>query len=112
MNHVMRKPTFHICEDNGADQLSSNCKADQRLCFHYMANTIPVVSNPKFLASSHLLCLYSSVCVEPVWELVYIVGFLMTWLKYKLQICLLFDQSSSTVRKHSQCLLKRCHMHV
>ena len=29
----MRKPAFCICENKDADQLRSNCKADQRLCF-------------------------------------------------------------------------------
>ena len=41
-----------------------NCEADQRLCFRCTDSTIPVYFlNPKFPASSHLLCLYSSVCV-------------------------------------------------
>ena len=31
----MRKPTTCICENKGADQLHSNCEADQRLCFLY-----------------------------------------------------------------------------
>ena len=49
-----------------ADQLCSNCTADQRLCFHYTDSTIPVFfPNPKFQASSHLLWLYSPVCVGP-----------------------------------------------
>ena len=29
----MRKPDFCICGNKGADQLRSNCAADQRLCF-------------------------------------------------------------------------------
>ena len=29
----MRKPDFCLCENKGADQLRSNCEADQRLCF-------------------------------------------------------------------------------
>ena len=33
------------------------------LVFRYTDNTIPLL--PKFLASSHLLSLYSLVCVEP-----------------------------------------------
>ena len=28
MSHVMRKPTFCICKNKGADQLRSYCKAD------------------------------------------------------------------------------------
>ena len=35
MSHVMRKPTFCICE---------NKDADQRLCFRYIDSTIPLLS--------------------------------------------------------------------
>ena len=65
----MRKPTFYICKNKGTDPLHSNSEADQRLCFHYLDSTIPLLSkslNPKFQAASHLLCLYSLVCVRPV----------------------------------------------
>ena len=41
---VMRKPFFCICENKGADQLRSNCAADQRLCFRYIDTTIPLLS--------------------------------------------------------------------
>ena len=37
----MRKPDFRLCEDEGADQLRSNCEADQRLCFRYTDSTTP-----------------------------------------------------------------------
>ena len=33
LSHVMRKPTFCICENKDADQLRGNREADQRLCF-------------------------------------------------------------------------------
>ena len=33
------KKTFPICKNKGADQLCSNCKADQRLSFRYMNST-------------------------------------------------------------------------
>ena len=39
----MRKPTICICENKGADQLSSNCEADQRLCFRHIDSTIPLL---------------------------------------------------------------------
>ena len=55
----MRKHAFYILENKGADQLSSYRAADQRLCFHYIDSTSPL----NFLASSHLLLLYSQVCV-------------------------------------------------
>ena len=35
----MRKPDFCLCEKKDADQLCSNCTADQRLCFRYTDNT-------------------------------------------------------------------------
>ena len=59
----MRKPDFCICENKDADQLRGNREADQRLCFRYTDSTIPLL--PKFQASSHLLELYSPVCVGP-----------------------------------------------
>ena len=48
----MRKPAFCLCENKDADQLHSNCAADQRLCFRYMDSAIPLYLNPKFQASS------------------------------------------------------------
>ena len=56
----MRKPAFCICKNKDADQLRGNREADQRLCFRYTDNL-----NPKFQASSHLVWLYSPVCVGP-----------------------------------------------
>ena len=36
-----------LCENNGADQLCSNCTADQHLCFRYTDSTIPPLVIPK-----------------------------------------------------------------
>ena len=55
----MRKQAFCILENKGADQLSSYRAADQCFCFHYVDSTNPL----NFQASSHLLLLYSQVCV-------------------------------------------------
>ena len=59
----MRKPTFCICETNGADQLRGNREADQRLCFHYTDSTIPPLPKtkisslwPSFVAVQSGLC--------------------------------------------------------
>ena len=41
----MRKPGFCISE-NKDDQLRGNREADQRLCFRYIASTIPLL--PKY----------------------------------------------------------------
>ena len=63
MNLVIRKAAFCICENKDADQLRGNREADQRLCFRYTDSTIALL--PKFQASSHILWLYSPVCVGP-----------------------------------------------
>ena len=64
MSLVMRKPTFCICENKDADQLRGNREADRRLCFCYNDSTIPLLPKyQKFQASSHILWVYSLVCV-------------------------------------------------
>ena len=60
MSHRMGRPTISIGENKGADQLRSNCKADQRLCFRYTDSTIPLLSNSKISS-----LLPSSVTVQP-----------------------------------------------
>ena len=64
----MRKPAFCICENKDADQLRSNCEADQRLCFRYTDSTIPLL--PKSGISS---VKPSSMAVQP--------GLCRTWLE-------------------------------
>ena len=64
----MRKPAFCICENKDADQLRGNHEADQRLCFRYTDNTIPLL--PKSEISS---LLPSSVAEQP--------GLCGTWLE-------------------------------
>ena len=39
----MGKPTICIGGNEGANQLRSNCEADQHLCFRYMYSTIPLL---------------------------------------------------------------------
>ena len=56
------KTGFCLFKNKGADQLRSNCEADQHLCFHYTDSTI--LLNPKFQASSLLLRLYRPICVR------------------------------------------------
>ena len=56
---------LHICENKDADQLRGNREADQRLCFRSRIVQSLFFLNPKFPASSHLLWLYSPVCVGP-----------------------------------------------
>ena len=38
----MRKPDFCLWENKAADQLCSNCEADQRLSFRYLDSTVPL----------------------------------------------------------------------
>ena len=67
----MGKPTICIGENKGADQLRSDCKADQRLCFHYMDSTFLRLSKSKISS------LYpSSVTAQP--------GLCWTWSEPKL----------------------------
>ena len=59
LSHVMRKPTFYICENKDADQLRGDREADQRLCFRYTDSTFPLLSK------SEIASLYpSSVAVQ------------------------------------------------
>ena len=39
----LRKPDFCLCENKGADQLRSNCEADQRLCFRFTDSTLSLL---------------------------------------------------------------------
>ena len=55
----MGKSTICIGENKGADQLRSNCEADQRLCFRYTYSTISLLTKMKFQASSLFLRLYT-----------------------------------------------------
>ena len=43
LSGIVRKPDFCLGENKGADQLRSNCEADQRLCFRYMDSTISLL---------------------------------------------------------------------
>ena len=47
MSRRIRKATICICKNKGADELCSNCTADQRLCFRYSDNTISLLLKSK-----------------------------------------------------------------
>ena len=53
----MRKPVIYFCDNKGADQLCSNCEADQCLCFRRADHTIPLISesNMSSLLSTYVL---------------------------------------------------------
>ena len=65
MSRVVRKPAFCICENKDEDQLRGSREADQRLCFRYTDSSIPLLPTSEIQVSSHLLWLYSPVCVGP-----------------------------------------------
>ena len=100
----MRKPAFCICENKDAEQLRSNCAADQRFCFRYTDSTIPLLSKSEI---SSLLPSSVVVQAEPVlcktWSETPKTGFL-TRLKWSNSefcrpICLL---SSVELRPHAK----------
>ena len=62
---MSRKVDFCICKNKYVDQLRSNLAADQRLCLCYLIVRSLLYVNPKFQVPSHLLWLYSLVCVGP-----------------------------------------------
>ena len=43
MSRIVRKRDYCLCDNKGADQLRSNCEADQRLCFRYSDSTFPLL---------------------------------------------------------------------
>ena len=47
MSRRMGKPTICIDENKGADQLCSNCEADQCLCFRNTDSSISLLSKSK-----------------------------------------------------------------
>ena len=65
MSHVIRKPDFCICKSKGADQLAVTAQ----LISTFVIATLYFL-NQEFQASSHLLWLYSPVCVRP-WRQVF-----------------------------------------
>ena len=72
----MRKPDFCLCENKGADQLRSNCEADQRLCFRYTDSTLSLLIKSEissFYAASGTV--HVGLC--RTWSETQIVGFLM-----------------------------------
>ena len=82
----MRKQTICIGENKDADQLRSNCVADQRLCFRYTNGTIPLLPKSKI---SNLLPF--SVHIQ--------AGLCRTWSEPKLFV---FSRTGS-IDKHSNC---------
>ena len=76
------KTGFCICENKDADQLRSNCTADQRLRFRYTDRRIPLLPRSEISPSS--------VAVQPglcrIWSETPKTGFLTTRLIYKVHL--------------------------
>ena len=65
LSRSVRKRDYCLCENKGADQLRSNCEADQRLCFRYTDST-----NPFLLKSGIVLACFSDCTGRFVLDLV------------------------------------------
>ena len=76
MSNCTRKPTICICENKDADQLCSNCTADQHLCFRYSDSTVPFLFKSK-ISSFYLFCATAQADLCVTWTETQIVGFLM-----------------------------------
>ena len=63
LSHVMRKPTFCICLNKGADQLRTTAKLISTFVFATSIVQFLFYLYPKFQASSLLIRLYRPVCV-------------------------------------------------
>ena len=114
LSRVMRKPDFRICENKAADQLRSNCAADQRLCFRYIDSTISL------LPKSEISSLWpSSVSLQPglcrTWSETPKIGFLTTKLSYELLssiIPLLLLLTCNCFNIINIAVFISCHLHV
>ena len=73
LSHVMRKPTFCICE---------NKDADQRLCFRYIDSTIPCSFQIQIFKPLAIFCSCTAWFVSDLGGNQN-VSFLMTWLNYR-----------------------------
>ena len=79
MSLIMR-PDFCLCEDKGADQLRSNCEADQLLCFRYSDSTIPLL----LIAKTSSVTVQADLC--RAWSEIPKTGFLVLCLISKRQL--------------------------
>ena len=61
----MRKPDFCLCKNKGEISFTLTAKLINAFVFATRIVQFLYFLNPEFPASSHLLCLYSSVCVGP-----------------------------------------------
>ena len=67
MSRLMGKPTICLGENKGADQLRSNCEADQRLCFRYSDSTVPLLLKSES-SRFYLFSVTVQVCLCRTWS--------------------------------------------
>ena len=84
-SRVMRKLDFCLCENKGADQLRSNCEADQHLCFRYMDSTIPLLLKSE-ISSFYPSCVAVQANLFRTWSETPKTGFLASQLIYCLSL--------------------------
>ena len=65
LSRVVRKPAFCICKNKDTDQLAVTAKLISAFVFAKRIVQFLYFLNPKFQTSSHLMWLYSPVCVGP-----------------------------------------------
>ena len=71
----IRQPTIGMCENKGTDQLCSNCKAGQHLCFRYTDSTILFLLKSE-ISSFLLVSVTAQISLFLSWLETQIVGFL------------------------------------
>ena len=96
----MRKPMFYICNKKGADQLRSNCEADQRLCFNYTIHILLISKISNFYPASTTV--QAGLC--RTWSKTLKTGFLALQLKEYMYMTPLLQQHSVAVLRLFQFL--------
>ena len=96
----MRKRDYCLCENKGADQLRSNCEADQRLCFRYIDSTIPLLHIAK-ISSFQLSSMTVQAGLCKTWSETPKTGFLVSRLKcfYTLMTNQIIEGNSPSLEK-------------
>ena len=74
LTRCIRQPTICLCETKDADQLCSNCTADQRLCFRFSDSTIPLLLKCKLSCIQPAYVPLQADCCR-TWSETQIVGF-------------------------------------
>ena len=89
----MRKPDLCIWENKGADQLRSNCEADQRLCFRYTDSTITLLHKSE-ISIFYPSCVAAQADLCQTWSEIPKTGFLASRHMYGQPTCPFFHVPS------------------